>query len=530
MDPGPNGPPGSGPDDGPTDNEGGDFVPGELAEPLGDEEDMYDDEYAEELDDEDVDGLDPDNPVLTRLQEALTKQLLDEDERVTEELRVKDEDLRRAKKKREDIGAELYSVQQQLAKLQMQLESTHDRFKQVNKLREQVETETQQAIEVYQQERQQVVQYKGKVDVNQVELDKVNSTIRQVQAYNEAMKDEVAVTRRATYKAEEATSQLEGDKTKQDTLIDDLNMKIRTGTDQLGLYEAQLSAQQKETGAAGETLFEAAREMEGIAFEKKHLMQQWKSSLIGMSRRDEALQKANEQIAATIEAIGAMASEILGYKREIKEVQDKNEVLTSVLDKLELDLKFIEKSAEAAMQKHQKLAQQYQQIRTALEIKDQDLSLKKKELKRLTDNIAVTQKRIQDIQNQTHVLDSKSAGIHSDQMTIEQGTDNTIKAAGEVQEEVQDLEMQVTNFENELARVRVDALNTQAHNDGLRQTLSSLDTQLREKTELTDRYEGEIRKRNDEIEKKQAEVDRLNRRMAALVAGQEAPEATGDNF
>ena len=113
---------------------------------------------------------------------------------------------------------------------------------------------------------------------------------------------------------------------------------------------------------------------------------------------------------------------------------------------------------------------------------------------------------------------------------IEQGTDNTIKAAGEVQEEVQDLEMQVTNFENELARVRVDALNTQAHNDGLRQTLSSLDTQLREKTELTDRYEGEIRKRNDEIEKKQAEVDRLNRRMAALVAGQEAPEATGDNF
>ena len=53
---------------------------------------------------------------------------------------------------------------------------------------------------------------------------------------------------------------------------------------------AQLANYEKETAAASETLFEAAREMEAISFEKKHLVQQWKSSLVGMARRDEALQ------------------------------------------------------------------------------------------------------------------------------------------------------------------------------------------------------------------------------------------------
>ena len=42
--------------------------------------------------------------------------------------------------------------------------------------------------------------------------------------------------------------------------------------------------------AATDTLAEAGQEMEAINFEKKQLLQQWKSSLIGMAKRDEALQ------------------------------------------------------------------------------------------------------------------------------------------------------------------------------------------------------------------------------------------------
>jgi chromosome segregation ATPase len=513
----------------PMDDTGAEVEPGPLPGdelPGGDDGD-YPDYLEEEEDDDDGAEDDGDNPVLARLQEALSKQLLAEDERITEELRVKEEDLRRAKKKREDIGAELYTVQQQLAKLQMQLEGTHDRYKDAAQAREHTEGEAQQATEVYQQERQQVIQYKGKVDKNQVELDKVNSTIRQVQAYNEAMKDEVAVTRRATYKAEEATTQLEKEKNSQDLLIDSLNQKVQEGTEQLGLYEAQLAAQKKETAAAAETLFEASREMEAISFEKKHLVQQWKSSLVGMARRDEALQKANEQITGTIEASQALDAEIVGYKKEISAEQSTNEQLVAVLDKLERDEALAKKQAEAVEQRNARSAHQHTMIRKALEDKDAQLIIEKKKYKQVQDKVRQGQKEVQTLQNKIHEVELQTDSIKSQQLTIEKGTENTVKDTGSLLQQAQEKEQEITQFENELARIRVDALNTQAHNDGLRQTLSSFDGDLQEKTELVARYEVEIRKRNNEIEKKQSEVDRLNRRYDALVGAQEAPESTG---
>jgi len=57
-----------------------------------------------------------------------------------------------------------------------------------------------------------------------------------------------------------------------------------------GVYCFFLFRVQAETHAARSTLKEAEAEMEAIHFEKKQLVQQWKSSLIGITRRDEALQ------------------------------------------------------------------------------------------------------------------------------------------------------------------------------------------------------------------------------------------------
>ena len=78
------------------------------------------------------------------------------------------------------------------------------------------------------------------------------------------------------------------------------------------IYEAQLQSQSQETDAAKTTLLDAAKEMETIAFEKKQLMQQWKSSLIGIQRRDEALQATQSAISNLVEDEKATRAEIGG--------------------------------------------------------------------------------------------------------------------------------------------------------------------------------------------------------------------------
>ena len=71
-------------------------------------------------------GMDPDHPLLARAQLALKKQLLNTQREVDEKIRKRREFLDREKKRREDVGVELYSAQQTLARLQMQLQSAEE--------------------------------------------------------------------------------------------------------------------------------------------------------------------------------------------------------------------------------------------------------------------------------------------------------------------------------------------------------------------------------------------------------------------
>jgi coiled-coil domain-containing protein 40 len=106
----------------------------------------------------------------------------------------------------------------------------------------------------------------------------------QVETYNEAMKGEIAVVRRAAYAAEGAVAAAERDKLRQDLRIDELQSRVKAQQQALQLVAAQVEAQARETRAAQETLAQAESEMAGVHFEKKQLVAQWKSSLNAISK------------------------------------------------------------------------------------------------------------------------------------------------------------------------------------------------------------------------------------------------------
>ncbi len=54
------------------------------------------------------------------------------------------------------------------------------------------------------------------VEKHQMELDRLGATLKQIETYNEEMKSEIAVTRRAAYAAEGAVQKLEKEKLHQD--------------------------------------------------------------------------------------------------------------------------------------------------------------------------------------------------------------------------------------------------------------------------------------------------------------------------
>jgi chromosome segregation ATPase len=489
----------------------------------GDDDMMFDDDFE---DPKQMIREMGDHPLMERVQDALYQQLQNSHERVSLELREREEELKRVKDKREDIGVELYGVQQQLAKLQMQLENTHNNFNMLEELRNKEEQYLGEYQQKFAVQKQDTSELKSQLYKNQSELDALSATLRQVELYNEEMKSEIAVTRRATYKAEENVTGLEKEKKGQDIYIDSLNEQLKGLDEHLALYEAQMVSQKQETAAACDTLSEASKEMESISFEKKQLLQQWKSSLVGMQRRDEALQATHDALRKQKEQEVSMDAEVEGYKKSIQQEQAKNEVLMAQLEKCENEQKFTHEQLASKQAEKEKLSERYAVLQRSMNQCDSEQSKVELQCQNLQQQVNNLDQNLTVVMRERQKLEEGIAANASTQTTVSKAQKNLIKTAGQVQGQIHEKEIETSSMQNELARIRVDSLNTDAHNMQLRDTLSKLVTELKEKDSLIEKYEMEIRQRNDEIEKKMYRVDRLNRKFESLTSGME-DENTG---
>uniref|UniRef100_A0A0C3T1B1 Coiled-coil domain-containing protein 39 n=1 Tax=Guillardia theta (strain CCMP2712) TaxID=905079 RepID=A0A0C3T1B1_GUITC len=460
--------------------------------------------------------MDPSNPLFARIRAALTKQLEDQQRKVTEDLREKDEELRRLVRQKEDVGVELYGVQQQLARMQIMLEKAHESFNNVRRVREQAEDQAKTISKDYDKKQAEIADQTKRMNKFQIELDKLNATLQQVEQYNQQMKSEIAITRRATYKAEEQVSNLEQEKKHQDLLIDDLMKSTKVLEDKLQMFSSQLAAQKEETEAAKRVLGEANDEMEKIRFEKKQLIQQWKSSLLAVQRRDEHLQGAEKVLKEVQQQEMAVVGEISSFKQSIKKEQDRNEYLSSILNKIRNSAAFLERQVEQVVAERNRLQEQFSILQKSLEQSEGELAQVESEKKVVTEEIAKMDKMIASTSNETQKIEQGILQSIAEQTTLQKAAQSIDKQTQGMQAQMHAKENEAAQVRNELARIRVDALNTMAHNDQLKSTIKEIDEELKRKEQLVAKYEVEIRRRNDDIEKKMRDLDSLNRKFENL--------------
>lgn len=233
---------------------------------------------------------------MRRVQDALTKQLSEHSAKLDLEIHEKDQSVKKMIKKREDIGVELYSVQQELARLQALLEGTESSSAVMTGYRQEAERKRRLLQDELDSISVNVSTNQKNLEQHKKNVEKMNSTLKQVRLYSQDLDSKIMVAKRTTLKAEADIIKQEMEKRKQDYYIDGLTNQLRLLQEQRALYETQFVAQQQETRLAMETLHDAAVEMEAVQYEKRQLLQQWKSSLLGVERRETHLQTIKKEI------------------------------------------------------------------------------------------------------------------------------------------------------------------------------------------------------------------------------------------
>ncbi|GAB5355844.1 hypothetical protein AAMO2058_000239900 [Amorphochlora amoebiformis] len=478
-------------------------------------------------DDESDVEIDPDHHLMDRVQKALFQQLSERKLELEERIRDKKEALARIIKRREQTGVELYGFQQQLAKMQQDLESKHDLQMQIQEERESSEKRAKflsQVLADTQKERDQT--QKKRFD-EQKSLDDLRMTVQQVEEHNKEIKGEIQVARRAAIGTEENMKKAEKQKRSQDYLINELNQQIKALTEQTRLYEVQVKSQSKQTKIARETLMEAEKEIENINVEKREFLHRWKTSLVGMNRRDETLQKEQNSLAKHKEEMQVLSMEIMGIKKSIEEVQGENEMLTGIKSKLETEHNFLETLNEQSEQDLLAKQGKFHMVQTSLSTLEDQLKKETLKTKDLKGRVDILQKELEKFDQERQKIDNRiDQEIKGNIDTLKRGKQNVAKEVLKLRKLIREKEQVVSATRNELARFRVDVLNTKASHTSLKESLEEYDKEMQEKDKIITEYEAELKKGEITLERKTIYIARLNKKYDQLTANQDE-ENTG---
>jgi chromosome segregation ATPase len=467
------------------------------------------------------------HPLMDRAQKALTKELKDTNYRLLINLRDKKDELRNLTLEREGLGVQLYSLQQQLARIQLTLENAHNehnrlvdaRLADEEILRDVNKNNTEQTAMLGECEKQ--------FKKHSHELDALNETIRQIEQYNDQVKSEIAINRRATYKVEQNMQELEKIKETQDYYVDDLTKQINKLKEQIEFINQQYEIQKKDTYDANGVIQDTVKELELIGTEKQQLMIQWKAALSGLSRRDEALAQATQTLAVAESSVHDYDVEIEAARREMQREQAKHESLVSLRDRLENELAWVEENLNKLKLERSQMQERYTLLSKSLAQTDHEnkkLDLLTKQLDNETESII---QNIQSILNDRQLLEDELQLLYSTHSNVNKAVSNLGKDAQKIVKLIHEKENEANEIENQIARTKVDRLTVQSTNDQLKEQLEGFVKELKEKETLTNKYQLEIRQRNDEIEKKMYRVDRLNKKYEKMVESAGGEENLG---
>ena len=440
-----------------------------------------DEDDAEE---NDISLLPPDHPLLAPVQQRLITELRLKDNSLTDELRLQTESLTRLTKQRESIGVQLYSQQQNLAKKQIELEKSHSSFLQTNEKRTNLEIKLKKLINKYREQCNERNEIENKKQEAQKEYDSLQSTLQSIQQFNNKIKDEIKVTRRAAYGSEESMLKLEHDKNEQDEMITSLQLQQKNAQEQILLYDKQIENQKEQTTTAELILKDAMNEMEKITIESKEYMNRWKSTLISITTRDEALQQAEQQLLLQKESLLSFHTQFSGLKSAIKTEQLENEKLTYVANKLSNETSFIQDKMSEMISNKESLLSQYDLLKKHMMNMDNELKLQLQDKRIIDSSISSLTKQIEKYTTEKIDLDFRIIGSVNEQTTIQQGAAKTWKDTDMLKKEIHTIENQMNVIQNEIARIQVDTLNTTAHNNELLITLKAYEFRIKTKRRI----------------------------------------------
>uniref|UniRef100_A0A2K6FWH2 Coiled-coil domain 40 molecular ruler complex subunit n=1 Tax=Propithecus coquereli TaxID=379532 RepID=A0A2K6FWH2_PROCO len=485
--------------------------------------DRMDSEGSHETEDEgsQLVVLDPDHPLMVRFQAALKSYLNRQIEKLKLELQELGVATKQSRVQRQELGVNLYGVQQQLARLQMQLEKSHDRHSVVACQRRRKEEELQGARALHAKTSAAANQERKKLAALQAELENLALNLFYMQNIDQDVQDDIRVMKRVVKKAEAERTRAETEKKKQDLFVDQLTNKAKQLEENIALFEAQCSAQAEDTRTLRKAVSEASTEIEAISMEKKRVLQQWATSLVGMKHRDEAHRAILEALRygrPCQHQAKSLDGEIEAYKKSITQEEEKNEKLARILNRAETEAGLMQKLTAQCLARREALQSEFNTYSLALQDSEDALSKGHQEHAVVASELQTMHQAIRSELELKRRMDTAIREKLQEHMTSNKMTKYFNQLIQKLQKEKTNMVTHLSKIDGDIAQATLDITNASCRLEMHQRTLAELDKEVKNLSELISNSENEISRRTILIERKQGLINFLKKQLEQMVS------------
>ncbi|KAJ7513744.1 hypothetical protein O6H91_23G012600 [Diphasiastrum complanatum] len=214
----------------------------------------------------------------------------------------------------------------------------------------------------------------------------------------------------------------------------------------------------------------------------------------------------------------AVEGERHGYKKAIHLEQEKADMKTIMLKKIDGQKKLIQKDIEQIVMKRSVELEKYGKLLLSCEEIERSQATTKSEQEAVQNEILIAEKEILKHSQSISKLETEMLQGLSEHITLERSTQHLVEGMMELRQRIRSEEMTATELEYELARIRVDSVAVEDYVRSIKDTLNSLDGEVKQKNSYISKMQLETRRKNSEIEVKTKEIDRLNKQYDKLTA------------
>ncbi|XP_051686442.2 coiled-coil domain-containing protein 40 isoform X1 [Oryctolagus cuniculus] len=462
--------------------------------------------------------LDPNHPLMIRFQTALKNYLSRQIEKLRLEVKELEVANKQSRAQRQELGVNLYGVQQHLARLQMQLERSHDRYSVAACARRQKEEELQSARALHAKTSAAASQERRRLAALQTEMENLALQLFYLQSIDQDVRDDICVMKQVVKKAETERARAEMEKKKQDLYVDQLTTRANQLEENVALFETQYVAQAEDTRVLRNAVSKACTEIAAISMEKQRVLRQWASSLVSMKHRDEEHRAILEALRECQHHAKSVDGEIEAYKKSIMKEEERNEKLARILNRVETEAGLMQKLTAQCLSRQEALQNEFNTYRLTLQDTEDALGKSHQEHSAVTEELQAVRQGIRQELERRRQMDAAIVEKLQDHMTSNKMTKYFHQLLRRLQKEKTNMVTHLSKIDGEIAQTTLNITNTSCRLDAHRKALAELDTEVKKVNDLITNSESEISRRTILIERKQGLINFLNKQLEQTVS------------